>query len=161
MVGIETFYELHNVWLSYAKKITNSDVYSEDLVQDTYIKLLGYECLERFVKNGKVNRSWMYITIQNQFIDAKRKERKRVELFDVVDNSEPYDNEKEERIESVLDAIKKLNANEATAFHCRYLMLYVLSGNSYNKLAKELNTSRMIIINAVNNAKRRIREESK
>jgi len=161
MIGIDAFYKLHNVWLSYAKKITNNDVYCEDLVQDTYIKLMGYDSLERFAKNGKINRSWVYITMKNQFIDAKRKEKNRVELFDVVDNSEPYDFDKEDKIECLLDAIKKLNADEATAFHCKYLMLYVLSGNSYNKLAKELNTSRMIIINAVNNAKRRIREESK
>ncbi len=116
--------------------------------------------LNRFVKNGKVNRSWMYITMQNQFIDQKRKEVKCTEVMDIVDNSEPYDNDKEQKIELILESIKRLNADDATAFHCKYLMLYVLSGKSYNKLAKELNTSRMIIINAINNAKRRIREES-
>ena len=160
MEGIELFYKLHNVWLSYAKKITSNDPNAEDLVQDTYIKLIGIGCLDRFIKNGKVNRSWMYITMRNQFLDEKRKEIGRSELVDMPDETEPYDIERDEKINFILDAIKKLNANEATSFHCKYLMLYVLSGKSFNKLAKELGTSRMIIINAINNAKRRIREEN-
>ncbi len=159
MVGIKTFTDKHDIWLSYALKFTRNVDDANDLVQDLYIKLLKIGDLTKLCKNGKVNRSWVYITIRNMYVDSLRNKPHNVEMVEMVTEESDYDFEVDANIEQMLDIIRSLNVDPCANYQNKHLMLYVFSGESLRKIADEMGLTLNIITNAINNAKRRIKEE--
>ena len=151
------FTALHDVWMSYAVSICHDKSHASDLVQDMYVKLLTMDDVDTICNASKPNRSWVYITIRNAFIDEKRKEVVSVELPELVAENE-IDIDKDESIDELFEILKELGSDDVSRYHCQHLLLYVVSGKSLRTLAKEMNTSIWIITNAIRNAKRTIRE---
>ena len=163
MSNVKAFTDLNDVWVSYALNITKDSELSKDLVQEFYIKILDMKCLDKIVTNGKPNRSFVYTVIRNMFLDIKRKETESIDIsnLQIIDiHTDLADRfELENKIDDVLDVIKQLNSKEDSSYHCKYLMAYTFSDKSLRGLAEEIGTTNSIVINAVNNGKRKIREE--
>lgn len=159
MADIKTFTDLHEVWVSYAMKFTRNVDDANDLTQELYIKLLKLDCLEKICKNGKVNRSWVYVTIRNMFLDGKRNEPIMVEMVDRPNEESEYDFQKDVQIDQMLNIIKKQGNDPCASYHNKHLMLYVFSGKPLRKIADEMGLTKEVIYNAIKNAKRRIKEE--
>ena len=156
---METFTALHNVWLSYAMKFVKNTDDANDLVQELYIKLLNQKDLNKLCKNGRVNRSWCYITIRNMYLDGQRNKLQKVDVIDLPEDESNYSFETDEQIDKILEIIKEQGNDPCASYQNKHLMLYVFSGKSLRTIANEMGLTLNIVTNAINNAKRRIKEE--
>jgi len=55
---------MHQDWVRMATSLGAGD-YAEDIVQESYIRLLKYASTDALIKNGKVNKMYMWVTISN------------------------------------------------------------------------------------------------
>ncbi len=72
---IERLYQQHQKWVRIAASFVGNDL-AEDIVQEAYIALSKYSSKEKIIRNGLVNRGYMYFTLRSltfQFYNKKRK----------------------------------------------------------------------------------------
>jgi|TARA_R110000744_G_scaffold56031_2_gene118216 hypothetical protein len=65
----------HKHWVSLAKKLGGGD-YSEDIVQEMYIKLHTYADADKTIIRGKLNQRYIYLTLYSSFINFIREKNK-------------------------------------------------------------------------------------
>ena len=56
----------HKEWIKIAVNFGARD-YAEDIVQEAYIRVHKYSNPEKFIKNGKVNKGYMFFIIRNNW----------------------------------------------------------------------------------------------
>lgn len=95
---IETVAKYHNDWISILKKFGCKD-YTEDLVQEMYIRVSKYGKEEKIILNGSVNFSYIYFILKNIYFDFV-KDKKRInmlplndECYNIQDDLKQYNNE--------------------------------------------------------------------
>ena len=158
------FTKYDNKWLQYANSITGNLSNAKDLVQELYIKLLSIEDkrgnLDHLNYNGEPNQSWVFVTMKNMFIDAKRKKREVTQPItgEYISNNDYDYVAADEEIEALYEIIKDMNSKDITRYECQYLLLYVGSEKSLRQLAEDAGTTIWVINNAIKNAKRKFRE---
>ena len=70
--------ERHNEWISIVNSFGEYE-YDEDIVQEAYVALYKYANEQKIIKNGIVNRGYMYFTIRSiyfQYYNSKKKIKK-------------------------------------------------------------------------------------
>ncbi len=118
---------------NYACKITGSEVLSEDICQNVFIKL--YHNLNN-IRNSEAIEFWIFTTCRNEIFDHFRKKKKRIE--ESIESNDKristeslYDDfEKKELIELIEEELKGMDSSQSEVY---YLKEY--SGLSYREIA--------------------------
>lgn len=92
MDWLEVLNEQHNDWVAMVKSF-GEITYSEDLVQETYLRIYHAKAQDRAVQNGKPNRSFMYIALRNNHINFAKQKAKvkkyQIEEFKMKSHNDP------------------------------------------------------------------------
>lgn len=153
----QILHRLHKEWVMLVCKFGEVN-YAEDIVQETYIKILTSGAIDRAVVNGEINKAFMYVVLRNNVIDYQRSKGKiyKVEL----DERLPYEHTDIER-HYALDIIDREIQEEINSWHWydRDLFKHYMSSNkSQREIAKGSKISLSSISNTIVTCKNRIRE---
>lgn len=131
--------------------------YAEDIVQETYLKLLRYTTEEKIINNGKVSKTYVWYTMRSVYIEYLRSKGKfeKVEL----DKNTEYlsETDEAEAYGLVLERIDR----EIESWHYFDSMLfrhYIASGKSMREIASDTNISLRTIFDTIKQCKLRIKE---
>jgi RNA polymerase sigma factor (sigma-70 family) len=132
--------------------------YAEDIVQETYIKIISTDAIHKAIINGNINKAFMYVVLRNNVIDYQRSKGKihKVELHDRLAD-DPDEVEKHLALDIVDENIK----NEINSWHWydRDMFLhYMTSGKSQREIASGSKISLSSISNTIVSCKNRIRK---
>ena len=141
------------------------DFFAEDIVQESYIKIMKYCKESQLIKDGEVRKAYMYFVLRNMFLDFKKqKNNKNKVSVDVLSYlGEGISNDLEEiqkadalnRIFDKVDTVvKDLHWYDELLFK-----LYRDSGKSMRKLSKETGISTASIFTTLKKCKDAIRED--
>lgn len=148
------------VWLKMATDITrNSKMNKRDLLHDFYIHIYskiynGKIKIPDITHNDSLNKSFVYKTMYNIFIDTIRTDKDVIvaeELTNVLKaNNEPYVD-----IESIVDEI----VNEFYWFDKKLFNLYRKKFHSIRKLSAATNISHVVVWRTINNCIKEIKKK--
>lgn len=65
---LEALGKNHKEWVQIAKNLGAKD-YAEDIVQESYLKIIKYADNKKVYSNGKYSKAYMYFTIRSVFIN--------------------------------------------------------------------------------------------
>lgn len=153
----------HNEWLRMVKSF-GAKSEAEDIVQDVYLRIHKYvekhQAHDKIIKDGKVNKPFVFISLRNTYIMYCKDEKKRGAVC--LDNL-PELRQDEEGLQYKKAKNKFFNRlnQETDSWHWYDKMLftyYMESGRSYRDLAEESNISLTSIWNTMKNCKERIKD---
>ncbi len=141
----------HKEWVTLVRSF-GEDFYTEDIVQEMYLRIHKYTTYEKIVKDGVLNKGFIYFVLRNLFLNyVQLKSRFEViRLDDNFDISHDSYAEFENRIE---DEIKTWHYYDEILFN-----LYIDSGMSIRKLAKETGISEKSIFVTLKKCKDKLRK---
>ena len=146
---LSKIYKNHNKWLNIVKKLGGGD-YSEDIVQEMYLKLSKIELKEQTID------TFVYYVLRNMTFDLHRKKSNifKVDLGDCVFLEYLEDQGKEE-LETIYERIE----NEVEEWHWYDKMLWQLytEDRTMRELAKDTKISLSSIFHTIKTCKERIK----
>jgi DNA-directed RNA polymerase specialized sigma24 family protein len=134
--------------------------YAEDIVQEMYLRLYKYTTWDKIVKDGEVNKGFIWFVLRNIYVDFC-KQKSRIDKVDL--NEAIYVNEEAaERTEFVAknELYLKIEA-EIENWHWYDTMLFKLyrdSGKSMRELEAETKISLTSIFHTIKHCKQRLKE---
>jgi RNA polymerase sigma factor (sigma-70 family) len=131
--------------------------YCEDIVQETYLKLLRYTTEEKIINNGKVSKTYVWYALRSVYIEYIRSKGKleKVELNNNIEYT--TETEEAEAYGLILERIDR----EIDSWHYFDKLLfrfYISSGKSMREIAKDTNISLRTIFDTIKQCKLRIKE---
>lgn len=131
--------------------------YAEDLVQESYIRLIKYAKPQNIIKNNKVSRGYMFFTLRSlyfQYYNSKRKIDKvsiddEENFLQIADETNLEEQEAFNKVCTLIDEV----AEEWTWYDRKLFKLYRDTDLSIRKIAKETNISWVSIFNSLKNCK--------
>lgn len=154
---LELAYKEHSKWLNIAKKLGAAD-YSEDVVQEMYIRLTKYQKHpSKIVNNDQVNSFFVYVIIRNIIYDLAKV--KSVVCYIDHEEFEKLYIEQEER-DSQIDEWDEVVQQEIQEWHWYDRMLFNLvyeNGEKLRQISRGSGISLSSIFNTMKNAKKRIK----
>lgn len=132
--------------------------YCEDIVQEMYLRLYKYTTWDKIVKEGEVNKAFIWFVLRNIYVDFC-KQKKRIEKVDL--NEAVYVNEEVfERAEFLAknELYLKIDS-EIESWHWYDAMLFKIyrdSGKSMRKLEAETTISLTSIFHTIKHCKQRL-----
>jgi DNA-directed RNA polymerase specialized sigma24 family protein len=152
----------HDEWVSIVRGFGEYN-YAEDIVHESYLRLIKYATPQNIIKDNKVSRGYMFFTLRSvyfQYYHSKRKITK-ISLDDPKWNIEIQAEEtieEQEAFHSVCVLIDEVT--EDWAWYDRKLFkLYRDTGLSIRKIAAETNISWVSIFNTLKNCKKEVRDK--
>ena len=142
--------------------------FSEDYVQDAYIRLAERSDKKKLFKDDKINKSYMYFTLRNTYIDNIRKQRNYREgsyisfydkgNFIFKDKSGDPGSEilQKEKYDIILFKVYK-EINSWHWYDVWLFSIYLSDGMSIRKLEKESGISYFSIFHTLKNCKNRLK----
>ena len=113
MNWITKIYRYHKEWIAMTESL-GGGLYSEDIVQEAYIKLDKYNCEHKIIKNGKVSKGYMYFVLRSIFITYIKQSNKVRKVN--------------------IDAVVKLNySKESSSYNCNIKELKEKFGEIHQK----------------------------
>ena len=172
---LEALSKNHKEWVDLARNLGAKD-YAEDIVQESYIKIVKYKDNKKVYNNGKFSKAYMYLTIRSVFIDYIRSKKKihkiQIEEF-YKDNNfleiEPKDlnkftsSDELKREEAFWRLCEKMD-NELKSWHWYDKSIYELYRDtdlSIRGLASETKISSVNIFHTLKKGKNIMREKFK
>ena len=152
----------HEDWI----KIVNSFgeySYAEDIVQESYIRLIKYATPQNIIKNNKVSRGYMFFTLRSvffQYYNSKRKIHKvsiddEENFLQIADKTNLEEHEAFNRVCVLIDEV----AEDWTWYDRKLFKLYRDTDLSIRKIAAETNISWVSIFNTLKNCKNDVRSK--
>ena len=130
--------------------------YSEDIVQEMYIKLLKYTTAEKIIKHGQVNKGYVWFTLRSVFNDYL-KEKNRIEKFRIGDGFDIIDD-----IEEQIELKSVNNYVDSWEWYDKMLFkLYINTDLSIRQIAKETGISLTSVFYTIKTCKNRIKNKVK
>lgn len=132
--------------------------YCEDIVQEMYLRLYKYTTWDKIVKEGEVNKAFIWFVLRNIYVDFC-KQKNRIEKVDL--NEAVYVNEEVfERAEFLAknELYLKIDS-EIESWHWYDAMLFKIyrdSGKSMRKLEAETTISLTSIFHTIKHCKQRL-----
>lgn len=144
--------------------------FAEDIVQEMYLRLLQYTTEEKIVKDGQVNKSYVWFTLRTMFSDFQKNKRRIEKIrigegFDILDEDINY--QSFEALEKLLERIEE----EKDSWHWYDVMLFEVymknkdashnrngKGISMRKLSEETGISLISIFQTIKNCKARLND---
>jgi len=147
---LSKLYKKHSKWVNIVNKLGGGD-YSEDIVQEMYLKLSKIELKEQTID------TFVYYVLRNMTFDLHRKKSNifKVDLEDCI-FLEYLEDEGKEEIETIYKRID----NEVKDWHWYDKMLWQLytEDRTMRQLAKETKISLASIFHTIKTCKERIKE---
>ena len=149
----------HKEWV----RIVNSfgeDFFAEDIVQETYIMLMKWSSEEKMFNNGKVNKTYMWLSLRNTFLMHLRKSGKmaKVSLEHIAMlQQEPNEELKHESYSKILDVLDD-EINNWHWYDQKLFKLYKDTNLSMRDISKETSISVTSIFHTIKQCKTRINE---
>ena len=149
----------HNEWITIVKSFGERDEY-EDIVQEMYIKLNKYTKLQNIQTNGKLNKSYVWLTLRNLYYN-KQNQANKVNLIDIDDcrtiSAEDYNKLHFESQSKISELIQQ----EIDSWHYADKILfeiYLKEKKSMRQLAKEIDISLTTVFWTIKRCKQRLLE---
>ena len=148
----------HKEWIKIVRSFGESN-YTEDIVQEMYIRADKYIKLEKIMPDGKLNKSFIWLMLRNIYLDAvKNKNRvEKVSLTQYTFVAEPTETIKHESYKKLY---AKMNA-EIDSWHWYDKMLFQYyrdSGMSLRQLSAAKKISTRSIFYTIKICKQRLLE---
>ncbi len=143
----------HSDYVAIAKKL-GAGSFAEDIVQEMYLRLINHANLQKLIKDGKVNKIYIYWAIRNTYLLHKEKNKLNTEDLNLE-----YKDEMEKEI--AYGRLYKKIQQEIDSWHWYDKMLfdvYTGSGKSIRQLSKESKISVKSIWQTLKHCKTRIKE---
>jgi len=158
---LELVAKQHKTWIKIINSFGEYDM-AEDIVQEAYIVLYKYASEEKLIKNGVVNRGYMFFTLRSlyfQYYNSKRKITK-ISLDDEdVDVQIPeIDKMNKEIAHGNFTALIDEHINNWHWYDAKLFKLYRDTDMSIRKIAKETKISWVSIFNTIKNCKQELKE---
>jgi hypothetical protein len=151
----------HKQWVAIVEKF-GEHTFSEDIVQEMYMKVIRCNHIDKCVNNGKVNRSYVYMILRTLHGDFDRYKKVLIKKKLPIDECRFLTNE-----ESTLDEQEayeniKLKINEETLnwhpFDKLTFDIYTERKLSIRKIAEKSNIHYMTIFTTLKRCKQKLRE---
>lgn len=151
----------HKQWVAIVEKF-GEHTFSEDIVQEMYLKVIRNNHLDKCIVNGKVNRSYIYMILRTLHGDFDRYKKKLIKKKMSIDECRFLTDE-----ESTLDEQEayeniKLKINEETLnwhpFDKLTFDIYTERKLSIRKIAEKSNIHYMTIFTTLKRCKQKLRE---
>ena len=152
----------HKEWVKLVQSF-GEDFFSEDIVQESYIRLYKYCKPENIIQNGQVNKGFMYFVLRNLYLLHIKSEKKNalVSLSGLeVLKDETNDLTKEEAYSKMLSKVHE----EVDSWHWYDKQLFTIYKDtdlSIRDIAKETTISSSSIFNTLKNCKSKIKTKFK
>lgn len=152
--------EHHKEWIKIAKVYGCGD-YSEDLVQEVYIKLHKYASERKVFTNGNINKGYVFFAIRNAAKTYHKKKMKRCDNQTLSESDEQEEDETsvdkeawERFCEKVEDSSLEWKWSDKQIFD-----EYRLTKTSMRKLGAKYNISWVSIFTTIKNCKTKLKDE--
>ena len=142
------------------------DDYAEDLVQEMYIRLYKYVNPERIIKDGQVNRGFIWFVLKNMYLTLLN-EKKRANIVRIGEGFEIESNESDLTNLLLMDnftieierELSEWEKDSTMWYNSMLFRLYINSGLSYRELSEKTNIHYKSIYDTVSKCKRKLREK--
>ena len=149
----------HNEWLTIVKSFGEKNEH-EDIVQEMYLKLNKYTKLQNIKQNGKLNKSYVWLTLRNLYYN-KQNQSNKVNYIDIDDcrtiSAEDYNKlhfESQSKIsERIQQGIDSWHYADKILFE-----IYLKEKKSMRQLAKEIDISLTTVFWTIKRCKQRLLE---
>lgn len=134
--------------------------YAEDIVQEMYLRLHKYTTWDRIVKDGEVNKGFVWFVLRNIYVDYC-KQKSRIDKCDLKEAIYIFDDSEEKNTNVAKDKIDLKIEKEINSWHWYDSMLFKLyrdSGKSMRELEAETKISLTSIFHTIKSCKERIKE---
>jgi len=133
--------EYHSMWISFVAKEISDYHFSEDIVQEAYIKAHRTNKEHKLIIQGEVNKSYFFKMLKNLVNDYHRsKGRVQKEYIDELGYDEGTNGMQMERIEEI-DKIHHENRKKLRYYHNYWEQLYLkktdIKKPSFRKIAQD------------------------
>ena len=149
----------HKEWIHIVKTFGEHNT-CEDIVQEMYIKLNKYTKLQNIQQNGKLNKSYVWLTLRNLYYN-KQNQANKVNLIDIDDcrqlTSEQY-NELMFKAQSNIEEKIKQEINKWHYADKILFEIYLKEKKSMRQLAKEIDISLTTIFWTIKRCKERLKQ---
>lgn len=159
---LEKVAELHEEWIKMAKAY-GAGADAEDLVQESYIKLLRYDCKDKIIKKGEISKGFMFFVVKNTVLNYhKKNSRSPVHYVEEVSRGIPeeerteYEQAYNEFCERVDDVTKQWKWSDRQIFDD-----YRFSEDSIRGIGKKYNISFVSIFGTIKECKNHLLYELK
>lgn len=128
--------------------------FAEDIVQEMYLRIHKYTSPEKIVKDGQVNKGFIWFVLRNIYVDYC-KQRSRITKVDLNEAVLMSEEQNTEAMNELYDKIEK----EIESWHWYDTMLFKLyrdSGKSMRELEAETKISLTSIFHTIKHCKARI-----
>ena len=148
----------HKDWVRLVQSMGGKE-YSEDIVQEMYIKLNKYVPSYKYIRDGKVNKSYIYLTLRSilyTYFKEKKKITKMSEscLLDIECEYEEVKISADQRLSEKIEAeIKTWHWYDQAIFNW-----YRNEGISFRKMSAITNISWVALFGTVKRCKLRLKE---
>ena len=152
----------HKEWIELSKRFGGGKD-AEDLVQDMYLKLHRYTDKQRIIRNGKLSKAYVYFVLKSVVNTYHKKQVKDSALrFDYIMETSIEFTEEDIEDKIAFEKICLLMDQEMENWYWYDAMLfknYRDIGDSYRKMAKQIDISWVSIYNTIKNCKRILKYE--
>lgn len=150
----------HKEWVSIVQSF-GGGMYSEDIVQESYIRIHNSQSLDNAIVDGKVNKAFMYVTLRNNFVNYARQKAK-VRKVQIIENylpkSEINANTRRHIANDILDDKIKQEMDKWHWYDREVFKLITSKKVSMRKLSRDSRISLSSIANTMNKCKRKLKE---
>lgn len=147
----------HNEWIAIVRKFGAMDL-SEDIVQETYLKIIRLDYADRFV-NEEVNKGYMWLMLHSVWIDYLRSNQNKFISIDDLHNLAYDEINQQEQIAT--SNIEQMIEDEIESWHWYDSMLFRLykdSELSMRDISDKTNISLTSIFHTLKKCKERLKE---
>jgi DNA-directed RNA polymerase specialized sigma24 family protein len=152
----------HKEWVRTCKALGGGD-FSEDIVQEMYIKLWKYASAEKIIKDGILQKGYVFFALRS-VLYALKSEQKLVYKEEINDDllEDKTDHEEEEAFEKfcgLIDSYLDEREKGKNWYATKVFQIYRETNLSMRKMAKLSNISWVSIFHTLKNVKQDLRNE--
>ena len=133
--------------------------YAEDIVQEMYLRIHKYTSADKIIKNGEVNKGFIWFVLRNIYVDYC-KQRSKIEKTDLNEAIYIFDESDERQINEAKNTIEQQIETEIQSWHPYDSILFKLyrdSGKSMRELEAGTKISLTSIFHTIKHCKQRIK----
>jgi hypothetical protein len=150
----------HKEWVQTCKALGGGD-FAEDIVQEMYIKLHKYASAEKIIKNGILQKGYVFFALKSILYTLKNEQSLvyKEELKDnlVEDNTSLEEHQAFDRFCGLIDKYFLEQEKESNWYEAKMFQVYRDTNLSMRKMAKLSNISWVSIFHTLKNVKQDLR----
>ena len=151
----------HKEWVSTCKALGGGD-YSEDIVQEMYIKLHKYASADKIIKDGILQKGYVFFALKSILYTLKNQQKLvyKEELKNTIaDDTDLEEHKAYDKFCNLLDDYLLSKEKESEWYSARLFWIYKESGLSMRKLGDLSNISWVSIFHTLKNVKQELIDE--